>query len=146
MPWQTGTGFTGGADFSSTSRRCRRAGAFETVRELLELTAESGEGSFLLVLKLFGDAPSPGVLSFPAARRDARARLSQQGARARAACSTAWPMSCSRRRTTLSAKDATMSGAAFRAGYPDGARSRRSATEDHVRLLAPRDRGGRMRS
>ena len=43
------------------------------------------------------------------------------------------------------AKDATMSGAAFRAGYP--AWRTVEAQRDpghHVRLLAPRDRGGRM--
>ena len=41
------------------------AGAFETLRKLLELTAEFAEGSFLVVLKLFGDKPSPGIMSFP---------------------------------------------------------------------------------
>lgn len=40
------------------------AGA-EPVREMLRLIAESGQGSFLAVLKTFGDRPSPGMLSFP---------------------------------------------------------------------------------
>ena len=34
-------------------------------RRLLELIAESGQGSFLAVLKTFGHRPSPGILSFP---------------------------------------------------------------------------------
>jgi hypothetical protein len=34
-------------------------------REILERVARSREGSFLTVLKTFGDAVSPGMLSFP---------------------------------------------------------------------------------
>jgi FAD/FMN-containing dehydrogenase len=37
----------------------------EAVRALLALASSSGEGSFLSVLKTFGDLPSPGMLSFP---------------------------------------------------------------------------------
>ena len=37
----------------------------EPVRALLKEIAKSGEGSFLAVLKRFGDLPSPGILSFP---------------------------------------------------------------------------------
>lgn len=35
------------------------------IEELLREIAASGQGSFLAVLKLFGDKPSPGMLSFP---------------------------------------------------------------------------------
>ena len=36
-----------------------------SVRALLSAIAEAGQGSFLTVLKEFGDVPSPGLLSFP---------------------------------------------------------------------------------
>ena len=39
--------------------------ARQGLEELLKQIAASGQGSFLAVLKLFGDKPSPGMLSFP---------------------------------------------------------------------------------
>lgn len=39
--------------------------AESALSELLAITAKSGQGSFLAVLKRFGDRPSPGLLSFP---------------------------------------------------------------------------------
>ncbi len=38
---------------------------YEVMKELLERISHSGQGSFLSVLKTFGDVPSPGILSFP---------------------------------------------------------------------------------
>jgi len=35
------------------------------IREILELTSKAGAGTFLAVLKVFGDRPSEGLLSFP---------------------------------------------------------------------------------
>ncbi len=35
------------------------------VREILHLISDSGQGSFLAVIKTFGDVASPGILSFP---------------------------------------------------------------------------------
>jgi len=42
-----------------------RAAAPAVVGEILQETARTGEGSFLVVLKTFGDRPAPGMLSFP---------------------------------------------------------------------------------
>ena len=42
-------------------------GSEAAIRELLTIIAQSGEGSFLAVLKAFGSRPSPGLLSFPMA-------------------------------------------------------------------------------
>ncbi|WP_291843463.1 FAD-binding oxidoreductase [Maricaulis sp.] len=39
--------------------------AREATREMLDLIARSGQGSFLAVLKTLGDRPSPGLMSFP---------------------------------------------------------------------------------
>ena len=41
------------------------AAAREAVTKVLERVSASGEGSFLAVLKTFGDKPSPGMMSFP---------------------------------------------------------------------------------
>jgi FAD/FMN-containing dehydrogenase len=38
---------------------------YESMKDILERIRRSGEGSFLTVLKQFGDIPSPGMLSFP---------------------------------------------------------------------------------
>lgn len=44
-----------------------RATARDTVEAMLRRTLKAGEASFLTVLKLFGDRPSPGLMSFPLA-------------------------------------------------------------------------------
>lgn len=38
---------------------------YAVMKEILERISRSGQGSFLVVLKTFGDVPSPGMLSFP---------------------------------------------------------------------------------
>ena len=42
-----------------------RAARLEATRDMLDAIARSGEGSFLAVLKTFGDRPPAGLLSFP---------------------------------------------------------------------------------
>ena len=41
------------------------AAAKEAMEKVLQKISQSGEGSFLAVLKAFGDLPSPGMMSFP---------------------------------------------------------------------------------
>ena len=95
------------------------AGALETVRKLLELTAASGEGSFLLVLKLFGDEPSPGVLSFPLPGATLALDFPNKGESTRRLLERMSDVVLAAGGRLYPAKDATMSGATFRAGYPD---------------------------
>ena len=94
------------------------AGAFETVRKLLELTAEFAEGSFLVVLKLFGDRPSPGVLSFPLPGATLALDFPNKGESTRRLLDRMTDIVLAAGGRLYPAKDATMSGAAFRAGYP----------------------------
>lgn len=93
------------------------AGAEPAVGELLRAIGESGQGSFLAVLKRCGDVPSPGLLSFPlpgtslALDFPQRAALGRLFARldaiVREAGGRLYP-----------AKDAHMSGSDFRRAYP----------------------------
>jgi len=95
------------------------AAAREATRAMLERISASGEGSFLAVLKTFGDRPSPGVLSFPepgatlaldfANRGDKTLRLlADLDAIVREAGGRLYP-----------AKDGRMSADMFQVGYPN---------------------------
>ena len=95
------------------------AGAPDTVRKLLALTAEFGEGSFLMVLKLFGDKPSPGLLSFPMAGATLALDFANKGESTRRLLDRMAELVLAAGGRLYPAKDATMSGTAFRAGYPD---------------------------
>lgn len=90
----------------------------DAVRAILARLAAAGAGSFLAVLKTFGDVPSPGMLSFPrpgvtlaldlANRGDATARLLRACDEiVREAGGAVYP-----------AKDAVMTPASFRAFFP----------------------------
>lgn len=94
------------------------AGAADTMRKLLALTAEFGEGSFLMVLKLFGDKPSPGLLSFPMPGATLALDFANKGESTRRLLDRMADVVLASGGRLYPAKDATMSGAAFRAGYP----------------------------
>jgi FAD/FMN-containing dehydrogenase len=90
----------------------------ETVRRLLELTAESREPSFLAVLKVLGDRPSPGLLSFPMSGVTLALDLANRGEGTRRLLDRLADLVVAAGGRLYPAKDATMSGEAFRAGYP----------------------------
>ena len=89
-----------------------------TVSRLLELTAEFGEPSFLAVLKLLGDRPSPGLLSFPMPGVTLALDLANRGDSTRRLLERLADVVVAAGGRLYPAKDATMSGDAFRAGYP----------------------------
>lgn len=95
------------------------AGAPGTVRRLLELTAKHGEGSFLVVLKLFGDQPSPGLLSFPLPGATLALDFPNKGESTEKLLGNMADVVLAAGGRIYPAKDATMSAAAFRAGYPN---------------------------
>src|SRR5262249_48625988 len=90
----------------------------DTVRKLLELTAEAGEPSFLAVLKVLGDRPSPGILSFPMSGVTLALDLANRGDTTRHRLDRMADLVAAAGGRLYPAKDATMSGDAFRAGYP----------------------------
>ncbi len=92
------------------------------VHELLDTISKSGQGSFLAVLKTFGDVTSPGMLSFPKAGttlaldfpnrdRDTMALFERLDAIVKAARGRLYP-----------AKDGRMSASMFKSGYPEADR------------------------
>jgi FAD/FMN-containing dehydrogenase len=90
----------------------------ETVRSLLELTAACGEPSFLTVLKALGDRPSPGLLSFPMSGVTLALDLANRGESTRRLLDRLADLVVAAGGRLYPAKDATMSGETFRAGYP----------------------------
>jgi FAD/FMN-containing dehydrogenase len=90
----------------------------ETLRRLLELSAEGGEPSFLAVIKVLGDRPSPGLLSFPKAGVTLALDLANRGEGTRRLLDRMADVVIAAGGRLYPAKDATMSGEAFRAGYP----------------------------
>lgn len=91
----------------------------ETVRRLLELSAESGEPPYLAVLKVLGDRPSPGVLSFPMPGVTLALDFANRGEPTRRLLKRLCDTVAAAGGRLYPAKDATMSPDAFRAGYPD---------------------------
>ena len=71
----TGTASTARAASSSTSAWCRAAPSSGATRELLRRSRVAGRGSFLAVLKTFGDRAAGRHAELSHGRHDARARL-----------------------------------------------------------------------
>jgi len=94
------------------------AAAREAVGEMLTAIERSGEGSFLAVLKRFGDLPSPGMLSFPRPGVTLALDFPNAGATTHALLDRLEAITLAARGALYPAKDARMSADAFRRSYP----------------------------
>jgi FAD/FMN-containing dehydrogenase len=90
----------------------------EALRKLLELTSVFRQGSSLVVLKLFGKRPSPGLMSFPMEGATFALDLPNRGASTRNLLDRMAAVVMEAGGRLYPAKDASMSGEAFRAGFP----------------------------
>jgi len=88
------------------------------IAQLLKLIAASGSGSFLAVLKQFGNLASPGMLSFPRPGTTLALDFPNQGARTLALLNRLDDVVAAAGGAVYPAKDARMSGAHFRQYFP----------------------------
>jgi FAD/FMN-containing dehydrogenase len=92
--------------------------ARESIRSLLETIAAAKSGSFLAVLKVFGDRRSPGLLSFPRPGATLALDFPNQGQRTLNLLSNLDQIVASSDGAVYPAKDAQMSGDHFRQYFP----------------------------
>ncbi|MDZ4364340.1 FAD-binding oxidoreductase [Brevundimonas sp.] len=90
----------------------------EPLRRLLAIVSESGEGSTLAVLKLFGDVPSPGMLSFPRPGYTLALDFPNRGARTMTLMAQLDEVVAQAGGRLYPAKDGRMERGLFEAGYP----------------------------
>lgn len=88
------------------------------IRELLQRIARSAEGSFLVVLKTFGDVESPGWLSFPRPGITLAVDFRNRGEKTHALFRALDEIVMAAGGRIYPAKDARMSGALFRQTFP----------------------------
>ena len=93
--------------------------ARDATREMLVAIAASGAGSFLAVLKTFGDIPSPGMLSFPRAGVTLALDFANRGAATLALMGRLDAIVLEAGGRLYPAKDGRIPAAVFRAGYPN---------------------------
>lgn len=89
------------------------------VRELLDRMAALRAGSFLVVLKQFGELPSPGLLSFPRPGPTLAVDFPNRGARTRSLLQQLETVVMEAGGALYPAKDACMSPEAFQRSYPE---------------------------
>jgi FAD/FMN-containing dehydrogenase len=94
------------------------AHAHRGIEELLKQVAASGQGSFLAVLKLFGDKRSPGLLSFPRPGATLALDFPNAGPRTFQLLDRLDAVVAATGGAVYPAKDARMSGAHFRQFFP----------------------------
>lgn len=88
------------------------------VEEMLRRTLAAGEASFLTVLKLFGDVPSPGMMSFPVAGATLTLDFPNRGARTARLLDDLDRITLAAGGRVNPYKDARMSPATFEASFP----------------------------
>ena len=95
-----------------------KKGGQGAVRELLECISNSGEGSFLAVMKMFGDVKSPGILSFPCAGVTLAVDFPNRGQRTLTLMERLDAVVREAGGRVYPAKDARMSAESFQQYYP----------------------------
>jgi L-gulonolactone oxidase len=90
----------------------------QAMKDLLQEIARSGEGSFLVVIKVFGDLASPGLMSFPMPGANLALDFPNRGADTLALLARLDRIVAEAGGRIYAAKDARMPGAMFRQGYP----------------------------
>ncbi len=88
------------------------------IREILARIGRSGLGSFLAVLKVFGDQPSPGLMSFPMPGATLALDFANQGKKTFDLLSELDEVTRDTGGRLYPSKDARMSPADFQAAYP----------------------------
>ena len=88
------------------------------LQKLLELTSSEGQGSFLVVLKLFGPRASPGILSFPQPGATFALDLPNRGPDTLRLLGRMAEVVLEAGGRLYPAKDATMTAEQFRTGFP----------------------------
>ncbi|WP_321340441.1 FAD-binding oxidoreductase [Breoghania sp.] len=91
----------------------------EATRAMLEVISQSGQGSFLAVLKTFGTLKSPGMLSFPQEGTTLALDFPNRGGETLKLLARLDSIVAEAGGRLYPAKDGRMSAAMFRAGYPD---------------------------
>ena len=91
----------------------------KAVREILNIISDSGQGSFLAVIKTFGEVKSPGILSFPQPGVTVALDFPNCGKRTRELFDRMDEIVVSNEGRLYPAKDACMSADAFKRFYPE---------------------------
>jgi FAD/FMN-containing dehydrogenase len=91
----------------------------EGLPDLLRQTEDHGQGSFLTVLKMFGDLESPGVLSFPRPGATLAIDFPNRGKPTRELLARLEEITLDAGGAFYPGKDAVMSPSAFQLSYPD---------------------------
>lgn len=92
--------------------------AYEGISKLLEAIRKSGQGSFLAVLKVHGDEPSPGVMSFCREGASLALDFANRGKRTLKLLSELDAIVAEYGGRTYAAKDGRMSAEFFQTSYP----------------------------